>query len=132
MKIAILGFGREGRSLLKFLKTSPIFGSAQIRVLDQKSDKHYLKNLAAFDLIFRSPGVPYNLPEIQKAVKNGIKLSSATKLFFDFCPAPIIGITGTKGKGTTATLLYKILKKCLPAGRHGLPAGGHDAKDGYL
>ena len=102
MKIAILGFGREGRSLLKFLKTSPIFEPAQIRVLDQKSDKHYLKNLAAFDLIFRSPGVPYNLPEIQKAVKNGIKLSSATKLFFDFCP---VGMA------------------CLPVGMACLPVG---------
>lgn len=105
MKVGILGFGREGKSVFKFLKK-------KATILDQKKDKNYLKNLNSFDLVFRSPGVPYNLPEIQKAIKAGVKFSSATKLFFELCPAPIIGITGTKGKGTTSTLIYQILKKC--------------------
>jgi len=134
MKIAILGFGREGKSLLKFLKKSN--PRTTIKILDQKIDKpphqtrmgafgtqknksllwcggkNYLKNLRDFDIVYRSPGVPYNLPEIQKAIKNKIKFSSATKLFFEKAKGKIIGITGTKGKGTTATLLYKILKTC--------------------
>ena len=90
--------------------------------MDKKLDKNYLKNLEQFNIIFRSPGVPYNLPEIQKAIKKGVKFSSATKLFFDTIhelkdqnskfKTIIIGITGTKGKGTTSTLLYKILKAC--------------------
>ncbi|MEK7654336.1 MAG: UDP-N-acetylmuramoyl-L-alanine--D-glutamate ligase [Patescibacteria group bacterium] len=121
MKIAILGYGREGKSLLKFLKirrlADPKYKKAEISILDQKQGKNYLKNLADFDLVFRSPGVPLNLPQIQKAIKHGVKFSSATKLFFDLCPAKIIGVTGTKGKGTTSTVLYNILKKCLPAGR---------------
>ncbi|OGM89748.1 UDP-N-acetylmuramoylalanine--D-glutamate ligase [Candidatus Wolfebacteria bacterium RBG_13_41_7] len=116
MNIAILGFGREGKSVLKFLKKSPRFKEAKISVLDKKTDKNYLKKLSNFDLVFRSPGVPYNLPEIQKAIKNGAKFSSATALFFDEAKkrknVKIIGITGTKGKGTTSTLLYKILKAC--------------------
>lgn len=130
MHVAILGFGREGKSVLKFIKKSPEYHGAEIDILDKKIGKNYLKNLKRFDLIFRSPGIPYNLPELKRARKNGVKFSSATKLFFEkinrqfpnYSPAPrhrradkfqiptIIGITGTKGKGTTATLLYKILK----------------------
>ncbi|MEK7585200.1 MAG: UDP-N-acetylmuramoyl-L-alanine--D-glutamate ligase [Patescibacteria group bacterium] len=110
MRIAILGFGREGESLLKFLKRAPAYKGATIEILDQKRDKNYLKNLTRFDLICRSPGVYYNLPELVRARRAGVKFSSATQLFFDLAPCKIIGITGTKGKGTTATLLYQILK----------------------
>ncbi len=120
MKIAILGYGREGKSLLKFLKKSPRYRKAEIAVLDQQQGKNYLKNLVDFNLVFRSPGVPLNLPQIQKAIKAGVRFSSATKIFFDLCPAKIIGVTGTKGKGTTSTILYNILKKC---GRSVLLAG---------
>ncbi len=110
MKIAILGFGREGKAVFKFLKKYPKYRKAALEILDQKHGPDYLKNLDTFNLVFRSPGVPYNLPAIQKSLKNGVEFSSVTKLFFELCPAKIIGITGTKGKGTTATLLYKILK----------------------
>jgi len=124
MKIAILGFGREGKSTLKFLKK--ISPRTNIKILDRKFDKNYLKNLGDFDIVYRTPGVPYNLPEIQKAVKSGVKFSSATKLFFDEAEkigCKVIGITGTKGKGTTATLLYKILKACPEQGRRVFLAG---------
>ncbi len=128
-RIAILGFGREGRSVLKFLKRSPDYRGAEIKILDKKINKNYLKNLERFDLIFRSPGIPYNLPELQKARRAGVKLSSATKLFFEHFPRKnIVGITGTKGKGTAATILYKILKaarkRVFLAGNIGRPALG--------
>ncbi|MEK7193251.1 MAG: UDP-N-acetylmuramoyl-L-alanine--D-glutamate ligase [Patescibacteria group bacterium] len=110
MKIAILGFGREGKSVLEFLKKSKQYKGADIEILDKKRDKNYLKNFERFELIFRSPGIPYNLPELRAARKKGVQFSSATKLFFAHCPARIIGVTGTKGKGTTSTLIYKILK----------------------
>jgi UDP-N-acetylmuramoylalanine--D-glutamate ligase len=110
MKIAILGFGREGKAVLKFLKKSAQYKNAEISILDKKTDKNYLKNLTQFDIIFRSPGIPYNLPEIQNTIKKGVKFSSATQLFFEKFKGKVIGITGTKGKGTTSTLLYKILK----------------------
>ena len=127
MKIAIIGFAREGKSVLKFLKASPEFLGAKIEILDKKSGRNYLKNLECFDTVFRSPGIPYNLPELKKARHDGVGLSSATKLFFDNCPTKnLIGITGTKGKGTTATLLYKIMKTAgVPvflAGNIGKPA----------
>jgi UDP-N-acetylmuramoylalanine--D-glutamate ligase len=130
MKIAILGFGREGKSLLNFIQKRGLTlpgkrlnaAKKEIWVLDRNPrlkipkgvkkqlGKNYLKNLSRFDIIFRSPGIPYNLPELKKARGAGGKFSSVIKLFFENCPAQIIGITGTKGKGTTSTLIYKILK----------------------
>ena len=127
MKIAILGFGREGKSLLRFLKKSPKFRGAAIKILDKKLDKNYLKNLGRFDIVFRSPGVPYNLPTLKVARKAGVKFSSATALFFENCPAKIIGITGTKGKGTTSTLLCKILST-----KGGSASGGQAGKKVFL
>jgi UDP-N-acetylmuramoylalanine--D-glutamate ligase len=121
-KIAILGFAREGRSLAAFLPNDPEFHGAEIWVLDsdEKIDvppgmrsrlgADYLSDLGDFDIIFRTPGIRYNLPEIQDAIKQGVNISSATKLFFERCPGKIVGITGTKGKGTTSTLTYEILK----------------------
>ncbi len=138
MKIAILGFAREGHSVLKFLQKDREFKGAEICILDKNSGTKvprgikksigpdYLKNLGGFDIVFRAPGIPYLLPEIQKAESSGVKISSSTNLFFERCPGTIIGITGTKGKGTVSTLLYKMLKaagnKVFLAGNIGTPA----------
>jgi len=119
---------------------------------------HYLERLTEFDVIFRSPGIPYFLPQIQAAQKRGVIISSATKLFFEqlrglmrtlrgqsqktFSPV-IIGITGTKGKGTTCTLLYKMLKAAHATGSTSSPQAssprpelgtkaGQAGKDVYL
>lgn len=124
-KAAVLGFGLEGQDLCRFLLEQ----KAQITVFDQKDKldgKEYqnfkkagvnfklgndcLHSLSNFDFVFRSPGFKRFLPEIKKAGKQGAKISSATKLFFELCPGRIIGVTGTKGKGTTATLIAEILK----------------------
>ena len=137
LHVAILGFGREGQSVFTFLKKQPFFKNWRITVCDTDTrvnvprgataqlGRNYLRHLERFDLIFRSPGVPYELPELKRARKKGVVFSGATKLFFERCPATIIGITGTKGKGTTATLLYKILhaagKDAYLAGNIGLP-----------
>src|SRR3989344_934454 len=135
-KVAILGFGREGQSLFKFLNNPDVV------VLDKKTDRNYLANLSSFDVVYRSPGVPYNLSEIQTAIKNGVKFSSATKLFFERAlpvlrrgSGKIIGVTGTKGKGTTSTLIAQILKnshqKVLLAGDIGLlPLGNFPGPSG--
>ncbi|MEX2033520.1 MAG: UDP-N-acetylmuramoyl-L-alanine--D-glutamate ligase [Candidatus Colwellbacteria bacterium] len=108
MKIAILGFGQEGKAVLKFLKKNQL--QVEPVILDKKRDPKYLSRLQEFDLIYRSPGVPYNLPQIQRVIKGGVKFSSATDLFFQHAKGTIIGITGTKGKSTTSTLIYKVLK----------------------
>lgn len=103
--IAILGMGEEGQDLLVWLKKNTLH--CRIKVFD----KIKTVNLAGFDLVFRSPGFWRLHPMFKKAETKGTAISSATKLFFDLCPCPIIGVTGTKGKGTTASLITRILTK---------------------
>jgi UDP-N-acetylmuramoylalanine--D-glutamate ligase len=129
--IAILGYGIEGKSAKRFLRTK--FPKARIEVRDKKNGLDYLKGLEQLDMIVRSPGVPYLLPEIQRAEKQGVIVSSVTKLFFSALGRPAwggqppitIGITGTKGKGTTASMLLSILKaakkKSFLVGNIGVP-----------
>ncbi|RLC37400.1 UDP-N-acetylmuramoyl-L-alanine--D-glutamate ligase [candidate division Kazan bacterium] len=125
-RVAVLGLGKEGLDLVRFLCRQ----GASVTVLDQNTaaqlgnnykqakkfgakfklgDMH-LDGLEIFEIIFRSPGVPLQLPEIKKAKRAGVKISSAIKLFFDLCPAKIVAVTGTKGKSTTASLIYHLLK----------------------
>jgi len=106
-EVAILGYGLEGADAEKYFKKEGV----EITILDQKFDKNYFKNLDRFNIIVRSPGVYRYLPEIVKAEKLGVEITSAIKIFFEKCPGKIIGVTGTKGKGTSATLIYQILKK---------------------
>lgn len=136
-KIAILGLGIEGVALAEFFDNEGIeyflldilpeeklingAGDESLKDLENllgklSSDRkvfggHYLDNLKDYDVIFRSPGIPYLHEKIQEAKNVGAVISSQIKLFFDLCPVPIIGVTGTKGKGTTASLILEILKK---------------------
>ena len=106
ISILILGFGREGKSTLEFLKK---YFPKQIGTADQKKSKNYLDKLEDYDVIIKSPGIPY-LPEIKKAKEEGKIITSSTQLFFDLFKGKIIGVTGTKGKSTTASLTYEVLK----------------------
>ncbi len=119
-KIAVLGFGVEGRAVAKYLRESGISfdvldKSAKLQKPPELADcdfilgAGYLSRLKNYDIIFRSPGISVNLPEIADAKKSGVIVSSQIKYFFENCPAKIIGVTGTKGKGTTSTLIYNIL-----------------------
>ncbi len=124
-KIAILGFGLEGKSTLKFLEENEY---ENLQVFDENLEDYEqdLSKLADYDVIFRSPGIHMNHPELVRARENGAQTTSATRLFFDICPCPIIGVTGTKGKGTTSTLIYEIIKDTgkdvYIGGNIGLPA----------
>lgn len=102
-KILILGFGREGQDTLKLLKK--LFPKKQIDVADQKSDKNYLKKIGKYDVVIKSPGIPFKkIPKIWLQ-----KITTPTAIFFDNCPAKIIGVTGTKGKSTTASMIHDVL-----------------------
>jgi UDP-N-acetylmuramoylalanine--D-glutamate ligase len=110
-RIALLGFGLDNQALLALLKKQKI--KAEITVKDAKQDPDkFNQNLYQFNFLFRSPGWPLFCPGIQEAIKKGqTEISSPLNLFFALCPTKnIIGVTGTKGKGTTASLIYKILK----------------------
>ncbi len=102
-KIAVIGKGIEGLSSQKYLEEK----GARVTILDKEQGDDYLKRLKEYDLIVRSPGVKL---EVLKDVPRE-KITSQTKLFFELCPGKIIGVTGTKGKGTTSSLIYEMLKK---------------------
>lgn len=69
----------------------------------------YLDGMDNDDYIFKAPGLRYDLPKISKAVENGAILTSEMELFFELCPCKIIGVTGSDGKTTSTTLIYKCL-----------------------
>ena len=69
----------------------------------------YLDDIQA-DIIFRTPGIRPDLPQIDAAVKAGAELTSEMEVFFKVCPCTIIGITGSDGKTTTTTLVSELLK----------------------
>ncbi len=70
----------------------------------------YLDNLEV-DVIFRTPGMSFNLPELREARRRGIAVTSEMEVFFDLCPAKIFAVTGSDGKTTTTTLIAEMLKK---------------------
>jgi len=126
-KIAILGFSIEGLSVARFLdrhglsftileKNEPnkLLPEAQefLKTHDYRliTGASHLDRLSQFNLISRSQGIPLWNLKIAEAKRSGVEFTSVTKLFFDFCPGQIIGVTGTKGKGTTSTLIYEMLK----------------------
>jgi len=111
--VAIAGFGAEGRSALNYFQSH----GAKVTIVDEAEaigdtpegvgtilGKNALESLDQFDIISRTPPLrPDRLPE-------GPQITSVTIEFFERCPAPIIAVTGTKGKGTTTTLIAEILK----------------------
>ncbi|MBI3887480.1 UDP-N-acetylmuramoyl-L-alanine--D-glutamate ligase [Candidatus Microgenomates bacterium] len=102
MKVAILGLGTDTKDVIPYLESR----GDLVTVLDEKNGKGFF-NLDSYDLIIRSPGVYRYREELEKTKT---QITSKIKMFFDLCPAKIIGVTGTKGKGTTSTLIYEILK----------------------
>ncbi len=71
---------------------------------------NYLNALADQDIILRTPGFGFYTPELQAASHAGALVTSEMELFFENCPCPIIGISGSDGKTTTTTLVAKMLQ----------------------
>ena len=118
-RIALLGLGVENRALAHFLHARQIpFAVCDVRdpatpvegVQQWRIGEGYLDDLTDFDLLFRTPGLPTLDPRLCAAQCCGVEVSSQTRLFLQLCPAPVLGITGTKGKGTTTALLYALLE----------------------
>lgn len=117
-KVLILGFGREGKSTFELLKDfdceigisdKNLIPSDEIKDYPLYIGENYLDALKDYDIIMKSPGVIL-LDLIDEETKK--KITSQTDLLLRFCDNQIIGITGTKGKSTTSSLVYHILKEC--------------------
>jgi UDP-N-acetylmuramoyl-L-alanine---L-glutamate ligase len=109
-RILILGYAAEGKASERFLKK--YHPTAEIGIADQKDDPNYLDQQKNYDLAIRTPLLrPKHLT---------IPYTTGTNLFFGNVRNTIIGVTGTKGKSTTVSLLHHVLKKSgLPVRLHG-------------
>ena len=139
-KILIVGLAKTGEALARFLRVR----GALVKISDKKSEEelgpriaywrnleveveageHRLESFLEADLIIPSPGVPM-IPALEEASRRGIPLVSEIELAFHFLKGRVLGVTGTNGKSTTATLIHKILKeagvKAYLAGNIGTP-----------
>ena len=120
-KILILGFGKEGISTYKFIRKH--FQNKKIYIADKTNaneemilkDKNvdinfgdnYLDNLKDFDIIMKTPGISFANINIESFKE---KIKSQLELFLEFIDVTTIGVTGSKGKSTTSSLIYQILK----------------------
>jgi len=115
VKIAIAGYGLEGKSNYKYWSSNP---ENEITIVDEKlaagelpssvfkiTGENAFGQLQGFDLVIRTAGLA------PRKIKTDGKIWSSTNEFFAKCPATIIGVTGSKGKGTTASLIVSILEK---------------------
>ncbi len=132
-KIVILGYGREGKSTYQLLERVGGYKELAVADLNPVGDQlpecvhciwgqDYQDCLDDYDIVFKSPGVV-----LEKDIKEySSRILSQTEVFFSHYRNQIVGITGTKGKSTTTTLLYQILKtagkKAVLAGNIGIPA----------
>jgi UDP-N-acetylmuramoylalanine--D-glutamate ligase len=116
-KVGLLGYGTENRGVVAYLQKR----GAAITICDKNEHlvtelpdvayrlgPEYLDNLADFDVVVRTPGIPFTHRSIQEAKAAGVIITSQTQLFLEACPAKVIGVTGTKGKGTTSSLIASV------------------------
>ncbi len=126
-QVAVLGLGVEGTSAARWLLRHGAIVTAcdrrtrrglgrvvreleAIGVTDFRLGPRHADRLTDFDVVIRTQSRPYRDPRIQRAIRRGTTVTSVTKLFFERCPAKVIGVTGTKGKGTTSSLIAKMFK----------------------
>ena len=140
-RIAVIGAGISNRPLLRWLyplnpditvfdmmeKEDPRLLSIQAdfwdrgMTLDWVTGPGYLDRLAGFDLIFRTPKMKLDLPQLLAEKERGAKITSEIALFCQLCPAPLYGITGSDGKTTTTSLISHMLD----AAGHRVYTGGN-------
>lgn len=123
-RVDVLGIGISNTPLIKYLVSL----GARVTARDKKArgklgdtaaeleslgvtlrlGDGYLDNLDG-DVIYKTPGMRFDVPELVAARERGARVTSEVETFFELCPAPIIGVTGSDGKTTTTTLIYKML-----------------------
>ena len=124
-KVAVLGIGVSNTPLIKLLLRSGIRVTAcdkatreQLGGVAEELEslgaqlslgEDYLSRLK-HDVIFRTPGMRPDLPELVRAVERGSDLTSEMEVFFRVCPCPILAVTGSDGKTTTTTMIAQLLR----------------------
>lgn len=140
-KVAVLGVGVSNKPLIKYLADLKV----DITAFDQADEielketvetfrklgvkfvlgKDYLEKLQGFDVIFKTPKVRFDIPELEAERKHGAVITSEMEVFCDLCPARIFAVTGSDGKTTTTTLVSTMLSeegyKCWLGGNIGTP-----------
>lgn len=126
MKIDVLGIGISNIPIIKYLSGN----GAKVTACDKRSKENlgeiynellelgvefslgddYLGNLTG-EMILKTPGMRFDTPELLAAKERGAHVTSEMELFFEFCPAKIIAVTGSDGKTTTTTVINKLLEK---------------------
>ena len=126
-KTAVVGIGVSNRPLIDFL----IKLNADVTAFDKKEEKEirntaielrnkgvslelgmdYLKKLHGFDVIFKTPSMRIDSPALISAKLENSYITSEMEEFVKYCPAKIYGVTGSDGKTTTTTIMYKILSQ---------------------
>lgn len=99
--ILIMGYGKEGKTTERYLRER--FPTLEIAVADKTIDSGYLDTQRRYDLAVKTPGIPKTLVSIP--------YTTATNIFFSQVRNTVVGVTGSKGKSTTASLIHRILKE---------------------
>ena len=109
-RILVLGFGREGKSSLAFI--NKYLPDAEVAVADKNEMEHvqhfgtsYLEAMYDYDIVIKTPGI-----SLKDFDTRGVEITSQTDLFLSQFHNQTIGISGTKGKSTTTSLIYHLLK----------------------
>lgn len=152
-RVAVIGMGVSNTPLIRLL----LDAGAQVTICDKK-EKHLLdeQSVAEFsrcgaqfhtgedylagldqELIFKTPGMRPDMPELEAARERGSIVTSEMDVFMHLCPATVIGVTGSDGKTTTTTIIYELIKaqgkSCYVGGNIGTPllskAGEMTAED---
>lgn len=144
-KVSVVGIGVSNVPLIKFLlksgatvtahdkRTAQQLGTAYAELSALGAEfvlgEDYLEKIPTdTEVIFKTPGLRPDAPELLAAVERGANLTSEMELFFELCPCPIIAVTGSDGKTTTTSLIGEMLKKegynCYIGGNIGKPLIG--------
>ncbi len=125
-QVTVIGIGVSNRPLLGLLARS----GAKVTARDKKTEEQlgdivpqlkawgidlilgdrYMENIGG-DVVFRTPGLRPDHPELLKAVAGGARLTSEMEVFFEVCPCPLMAVTGSDGKTTTTTLIAEMLRE---------------------
>ncbi len=122
--VTVIGIGVSNIPLIKYLvklgavvtardeHTADVIGDVCAELENMgvtlRLGEDYLEDLSG-SVIFKTPGMRYDVPELLAAKERGSKITSEMEVFFDVCPSHIIAVTGSDGKTTTTTLIHKML-----------------------